>query len=210
MYCSLSRGVPEPHIATLLRISPGKLGVQPENFRAMVDELQKLGFRPQRRKFIVGIMVMGQLSSSTWKEKIHFYERFGWSEHEVLDAFMKHPRFMSASADKITRALDLLVNPMGCDPSVLIKWPQILTLNFERTLVPRCAFHHVLVSKGLVGPGSLLQMLSHLRSLSLESFELSCAEKDPQLLRLYVRKFLASRRSVIFSRMMESSDQKKK
>ncbi|KAH6769754.1 hypothetical protein C2S52_014557 [Perilla frutescens var. hirtella] len=191
-------GVPAHHIVMMLKTSPGKIAVKPESFRAIVGEVQKLGIKPHRRNFVVGVMVMRQLSSSKWKEKIEFYKRVGWSEQQVLDAFRKHPRFMAASMDKITRSLDLLADRMGCDLSVLIRRPQILTLNFERTIVPRCAFYQVLLSKGLVEQGSMLEMMECLRSLSIESFVMSYAERDHLLLRLYIRKFLGLGKSRSF------------
>lgn len=189
-------GVPARHIAILLKARPGKIAVKPENFRAIVEELQRFGLEPYKRSFIRGIMVKRQLSCSTWNEKIKSYEKVGWSEHEVLDAFRIHPRFMTASVDKIMRSLDLLADRMGCDRSVLITRPQILMLNFEKTIVPRCAFYQVLVSKGLVEQGSLLQMMECLQRLSVENFVVNYAEKDHELLKLYIRKFLASRKSI--------------
>lgn len=179
-------GVPESHISALLRVSPRRIAVAPESFRLIVEEVLKLGFSPVTKAFITGLTVMRQLSSSSWKEKVEYYTRWGWSEHQVLDAFKKNPRIMAVSKDKISRILNFIINTMNCDVSVFTIRPGLLLLSFEERIVPRCDFFKVLLAKGLVKQHSSLgmmlvcpQRLFHKKYV--ERFE----EKYPELSKLY-------------------------
>ncbi|KAI3469416.1 hypothetical protein Pfo_026079 [Paulownia fortunei] len=187
-------GVPESHVAALLKISSRRIAIDPEIFRETVQEVQKLGLNPRKKIFIRGIIVMRELSCATWKEKIKLYKSWGWSEHQVLDAFRKHPRIMAASHDKISRIMDLFANKMACDFSVLLRRPQILSLGFEKTIAPRCAFYQVLLSKGLIKQdSSLAAMLECPQRLFLARYVLRFKEEAPELLKLYQETLSASK-----------------
>ncbi|KAH6808744.1 hypothetical protein C2S51_026527 [Perilla frutescens var. frutescens] len=186
-------GVPDSHIASLLRAAPRRIAVDPASFRATVDEVLKLGFSPLTKGFITGLIVMRQLSSSSWKEKIEYYKRWGWSEHQVRDAIRKNPRIMATSKDKIAKILDFLINRMACDISVLTTRPVIILLSFEERIAPRYAFYQVLLSKGLIKGSSLGQMLICPQRLFFKKFVQRYEEKDPELLKLYEETFSISK-----------------
>ncbi|KAL8487532.1 hypothetical protein ACS0TY_024005 [Phlomoides rotata] len=179
-------GVPDSHIASLLKISPRRLAIDPESFRATVEEAKKLGLKPCKKIFIIGLTVMRELSSTSWREKIDHYKRWGLSEDQVLTAFRKHPRFMAASKDKITRIMKFFINEMGGDLSALITRPSIMSLSFESNITPRFAVYQFLLSKRLVKQDiSFSQMLSCPRRLFLDRYVLRYAEETPKLLKVY-------------------------
>ncbi|KAH6756207.1 hypothetical protein C2S53_004306 [Perilla frutescens var. hirtella] len=182
-------GVPESHIAALLRVAPRRIAVDPASFRSTVEEVLKLGFSHLRKNFITGLIVMRQLSSSSWKEKIEYYMRWGWSEQQVRDAIRKSPQIMSISKDKIAKILDFLINRMACDISVLTFKPGLMMLSFEETIAPRYAFYQVLLSKGLIKSSRLVPMLSCPQRLFFKRFVQCYVEKDPELLKLYKETF---------------------
>ncbi|XP_058211713.1 transcription termination factor MTERF15, mitochondrial-like [Rhododendron vialii] len=93
---------------------------------------------------------MISVSKLAWKKKIEVYKKWGLSEDEILGAFGKYPWFMMVSEEKITRMMDLLVNKMGLESSRVSKGPQLLSLSFEKRIVPRCLVYQALQAKGLI------------------------------------------------------------
>ncbi|KAH6769753.1 hypothetical protein C2S52_014556 [Perilla frutescens var. hirtella] len=186
-------GVPDSHIAALLRAAPRRIAVDPASFRSTVEEVLKLGFSPLTKNFITGLIVMRQLSSSSWKEKIEYYMRWGWSEQQVRDAIRKCPQIMSISKDKIAKILDFLINRMACDISVLTFRPGLMMLSFEKTIAPRYAFYQVLLSKGLIKSSRLVPMMWCPQRLLFKRFVQRYEEKDPELLKLYEETFSKSK-----------------
>lgn len=179
-------GVPDDHIASLLKISPRRLAVDPESFRVIVEEAKKLGLKPWKKIFIIGITVMRELSSASWREKINCYKRWGFSEDQILDAFRKYPRFMAVSEDKISRIMEFFVKEMGGNFSAIINRPSLMSLSFESNIVPRFAVYQFLLSKRLVKQDiSLSQVLGCPQRLFLDRYVLRYAEEAPEILKVY-------------------------
>lgn len=84
-------GVSEPHIAEFMKISPFGLSADHDSFRGIVEEVQKVGFDPLKKNFVLGIIVMREVSISLWKEKTILYKRWGWSDDQLMEAFRKNP-----------------------------------------------------------------------------------------------------------------------
>ncbi|XP_057772012.1 uncharacterized protein LOC130991683 isoform X2 [Salvia miltiorrhiza] len=178
-------GVPESHIAALLRAAPRRIALDPGNFKLAVQEVIDLGFNPATKGFITALKVMRQLNSLSWREKVKHYTRWGWSEDQVFDAIRKYPLMMAVSKEKITKISDLIINTMACDASIFMTRPVIFTLSFEGRIAPRCAFYQVLLSKGLVRRSSLASMIVRTPSLFVEKYVKPFGEEDPELLKLY-------------------------
>ncbi|XP_057773760.1 uncharacterized protein LOC130993058 [Salvia miltiorrhiza] len=178
-------GVPESHIAALLRAASRGLALDPGNFKLTVQEVINLGFNPATKAFIRGLKVMRQLNSLSWREKVKHYTRWGWSEDQVLYAIRKYPLMMAVSKEKITKISDLIINTMACDASIFMTRPVIFTLSFEGRIAPRCAFYQVLLSKGLVRESSLASIIVCKPSLFVEKYVKRFGEEDPELLKLY-------------------------
>lgn len=179
-------GVSKSHIAEFMKISPFGLSADHESFRVIVEEVQKVGFDPLNKNFVVGIITMREVNISLWKEKVILYKSWGWSDDQLMEAFRKNPRMMAVSKDKLTRIHDLLVNKMGCDLSLIILRPRIFMFSFEKNIAPRCAWYQVLKSKGLIKQGfSFIHMLTCPNWLFLEKYVQYNATNDPEMLKVY-------------------------
>lgn len=186
-------GVPESHIAHLLKICSILIALDPECFRLTTEEVLGLGINPKTKNFILGLKVKRELSRSSWKEKIEFYTRWGWSEDQFLETIRRSPQIMSVSQDKSAKIMDLITKKMGRDVSLFMSRPILLSLSFEKRVVPRCAFYQALLSRGLVRPSSLGMMLGSTQRLFLEKYVKQFVEKDPELQKVYEEIFSQSK-----------------
>ncbi|CAK7351309.1 unnamed protein product [Dovyalis caffra] len=139
-------GVPRKNIALLFRYRFSNL----ETFKKLIQEVTLMGFHPSKSQFVVAIMCLRSMSTSTWDKKIDVLKRWGLSQDEILAAFVRYPCFMSLSKAKIMGVMDLFVNKLGWDSSYLAKNPSISSYSLEKRLIPRALVLQFLVSKGLV------------------------------------------------------------
>ena len=88
--------------------------------------------------------------------------------------------------EKITKAMDFLVNKMGWPSAHIAKNPTILFLSLEKRIIPRCSVIQILQAKGLVkkdlGPARFI--IPSERSF-LERFVIKFQDDVPQLLNVY-------------------------
>ncbi|PNT11219.1 hypothetical protein POPTR_011G005100v4 [Populus trichocarpa] len=146
----LENGVPMKNIALSVRIKPGIMLSNLENFKRLVQKASLMGFHPSKSQFVVAIVLLRSMTTSTWEKKLDVYRRWGLSQEEILAAFVKNPWFMSLSEEKITAVMDLFVNQLGWESSYLAKNPTIPSYSLDKRLVPRALLLQFLVSKGLV------------------------------------------------------------
>ena len=65
-----------------------------------------MDFNPLKIKFVLAVLALIKMTKSTW-------EKWGWTEEEILVVFKKNPWCMMASENKITGVMDILVNMVG-------------------------------------------------------------------------------------------------
>ncbi|KAK7843790.1 hypothetical protein CFP56_011916 [Quercus suber] len=82
--------------------------------------------------------------------KLELYKRWGWSKDVALLAFKRRPHCMLLSEEKITEAMDFLVNKMGCPSAVIARNPIIILFNLEKRIIPRCLVIQSLLAEGLL------------------------------------------------------------
>ncbi|CAL1360763.1 unnamed protein product [Linum trigynum] len=109
-----------------------------------------MGFEPGKMMFIDVISTFASLAKSTRQGKFDVYMRWGLSEEEVSAAFQKRPFFLNPSEEQITGVMDLFVNKLRWDASLVAMNPVIVSLSLKKRLLPRAAVLEFLTSKGLV------------------------------------------------------------
>ena len=152
-------GVPKSNIAGLLMNRPMAFMVRPNLFRENLEEVKKMGFNPSQMKFVIAIHAMRAMGKSTWERKSDVYKRWGWSEEEIRLAFIKLPRCMTHSEDKIMATMDFFVNKMGRESSLIARRPLLISLSLEKRIIPRYSVIQVLLSKGLIKNDTSLVVL---------------------------------------------------
>ncbi|KAG5229760.1 transcription termination factor MTERF [Salix suchowensis] len=139
------------------------------------------------------LMVMGLLSKSGWERRLGVYKSWGWSEEDVLAAFIKEPWCMMTSDDKIMAVMDFLVNNMDCEPSFIAKKPYLLKPGLKTTFIPRASVVHFLLSERLIEKKpNLVTLFLCSEKMFLEKFVYRF-EEAPQLLKLYNEKLNLSK-----------------
>ncbi|KAJ4823472.1 hypothetical protein Tsubulata_034632 [Turnera subulata] len=119
-----------------------------------VEELKKMGFSPLNVKFVVGLKALDAHSKSSWRKKLEVYKRWGWTEEEVLGMFKRYPWCMTCSEEKISGVMDIFVNKLGWDLSVIARYPNAFSFSLERRIVPRDSVIQFLLSKELIKKNS--------------------------------------------------------
>lgn len=81
--------------------------------------------------------------------------------------------------------MDILVNQLGLESSIIVKRPVLLGLSLEKRVLPRCSVLKILLSKGLINKKRSGFALLCPERLFLEKF-VTCYEVEaPQLLKIY-------------------------
>ncbi|RVX22206.1 hypothetical protein CK203_001515 [Vitis vinifera] len=188
-------GVPKSNIAGLLMNRPMAFMVRPNLFRENLEEVKKMGFNPSQMKFVIAIHAMRAMGKSTWERKIDAYKRWGWSEEEIRLAFIKLPRCMTHSEDKIMATMDFFVNKMGRESSLIARRPLLISLSLEKRIIPRYSVIQVLLSKGLIkNDTSLVVLFESTEKMFLRKFVNGFKEEASQLMKLYQEKINLSKK----------------
>ncbi|KAM3404966.1 hypothetical protein ACQJBY_007830 [Aegilops geniculata] len=91
-----------------------------------------------------------RLSPVTWKRRIDNYLSLGWTEELVKLAFVRHPYCMSVSDDKVRRVSHFFADKLGWSPEYVSASPMLISLSYEKRLLPRYQVLDILVSRGVI------------------------------------------------------------
>ncbi|XP_058110273.1 transcription termination factor MTERF8, chloroplastic-like [Magnolia sinica] len=179
-------GVPESKISRLITLQPAALLKTAEQFNEIVAMVKEMGFDPSSGNFILAIRVISMMSRSNWEEKVNVYRSLGWSEDEFLSAFKVQPNCMMTSAKKIKSVMSFFTNEMDWKPSDLSRYPCILLLSLEKTIIPRCSVLRILMSKGLIEKQSSVHKALIISEKAFsERFMVKYQESIPEILTMY-------------------------
>ncbi|GFP85638.1 hypothetical protein PHJA_000707500 [Phtheirospermum japonicum] len=178
------RGVPQSVIVSLIMRQPCVLLTNEEKLAVHVDRAVEMGFDVSRSTFVHAIHMFAGLSESTLKRKMEVYRRCGWSESDVIAAFLKHPICMGLSEKNITATMDFLVDALGCKPGAIAQCPVPLSYSLEKRIKPRCLVAGILIEKGLLKKRTL-RMLKISEEEFLERYIVKYEKDIPELLDIY-------------------------
>ncbi|KAF5205268.1 Mitochondrial transcription termination factor family protein [Thalictrum thalictroides] len=180
-----SYGVPESNIKKLLLRTSSTLWTA-NWMNEILEQVKKMKFDPAKYEFVKAIDVLLSLSKSSWEAKINIYKMWGWSEEEIYMAFTKQTQCMKLSKKKIMGTMEFIVNKMGYDPLLCVKYPLLLALSLEKRVIPRLLVLRVLISDGLVRKDcSIYTLLCMTDEKFKEIFLTKFVEKIPKLLDVY-------------------------
>ncbi|KAG2697353.1 hypothetical protein I3760_07G101900 [Carya illinoinensis] len=143
-------GVPQSIISFLVTNFPSTAFVKHTRFAEAIHELKEMGYDTSKTVIVYAIQVLLRMSEPELESKLEFYRRWGWSKDVALLAFKRHPNCMLLSDKKITKAMDFLVNKMGCSSTNIARNPTVLFFSLEKRIMPRCSVIQILIAKGLV------------------------------------------------------------
>ncbi|KAI4369668.1 hypothetical protein MLD38_018085 [Melastoma candidum] len=181
-------GVPDNSIQFLLRNHPNCLWASSAKFDHALERVKSMGCDPSKVKFVVTLHVLTGLAKSTWERKVSMFGRWGWSEEDTLQAFVKFPQCMMVSEEKLTAMMEYFVNKMGLKPNYVASHPVIISMSLKNRIIPRCTVVEVLVSKKLIRPVSLLTYLALPDTYFVDKFVSPYSKEHPFLQKMYLDK----------------------
>ncbi|XP_038977175.1 transcription termination factor MTERF8, chloroplastic-like [Phoenix dactylifera] len=143
-------GMPASVIFTLLITHPKSLVKAADQFENTFNAIKGMGVSPSTSMFAHALGVFSRLPKSTMEKKLENYLSLGWSQEQLLGAFAKHPYCMTASDEKVRRNMEFFAEKLKWGPAYVSAYPVVLSLSFEKRIVPRCLVLEMLASKGLV------------------------------------------------------------
>ncbi|CAK8530929.1 unnamed protein product [Lathyrus sativus] len=180
----LKNGVPESKVGILFLNWYSVFTQNPPVFEKAVMELMELGFNPKTTFFTVALRAKIN-GKSHWQNKIDVYKKWGWSQEDIVSAFLKHPWCMLASVDKIEAVMKFFVNHIGWESSVLAKHPILILMSLEKRLIPRAFVLKYLESKGLVKDAKSGTPFKVSEDVFLKKFVNCFEEEASYLLKMY-------------------------
>ncbi|CAG7881262.1 unnamed protein product [Brassica rapa] len=180
-------GVPGKCIQLLLTHFPEAVMQKSHEFREITKQAKGMGFNPQKTTFVLAIHALsGKGNRSIWDKCFEVYQRWGWSEEDIMCAFKKHPHCMMLSERKINRTMEFLVEEMKMAPRSIAGCPVVLFFSLDKRIIPRCSVVKVLVSKGMVKEDwSLTSLLVPVEKVFLEKLVIKYQEELPELMDVY-------------------------
>jgi mTERF domain-containing protein len=179
-------GVPHYVISSFLMNNPRTAFSNHTKFVGAVNEVKEMGFDPLKTTFVIAIHVFSIIRQPMLESKLEFYKKWGWSKEVALLAFKKQPICMLLSEEKITKAMNFLVNKMGYPSADIARHPTVIFFSLEKRIIPRCSVIQILKAKGLVKfdlcPASFMLPSD---KCFLEKYVIKFQDDVPQLLNIY-------------------------
>ncbi|ONK55675.1 uncharacterized protein A4U43_UnF280 [Asparagus officinalis] len=180
-----SCGIPNTSIAKLVGLHPRVILMPNENFKVTVELIREMGFNPLSTMFVHGVAAVSRFNHSTWKKKLGVYKSLGWSQKEVMSAFVRQPFCMLLSEKKIRKAMDFYVKELKWGPSFLSVHPVLLNLSLEKRVMPRCSVTSLLEAEGLMTKSSSVHFLMITEKDFLDKYVIRYKNQIPKLLDAY-------------------------
>uniref|UniRef100_A0A7N0UYK3 Uncharacterized protein n=1 Tax=Kalanchoe fedtschenkoi TaxID=63787 RepID=A0A7N0UYK3_KALFE len=180
-------GLSDKMIMMFLKSRPTAFLSSTARFREVAIKVKEMGFDPDKYNFHEAINVFLSVNEKTWDRKVEIFNKWGWTDAEVLSAFKKQPRCMLQSDNKVEGIMDYLVNNMELRPSFAAQNPNVLMCSLKQRIIPRCSIIRHLLLKGVM-TGKDFKFSSVLivsEPYFLSTYLTKHKERHPELLDLY-------------------------
>jgi mTERF domain-containing protein len=179
-------GVPQSAISSLVSNYPAEAFTTHTRFVEAVDEVTEMGFDPSKTVFVLAIQVLVKMRKPKLESKLELYKRWGWSKDMALSAFKRHPNCMLLSEEKITKAMDFLVNKIGWPSTNIAINPSVLSFSLEKRIMPRFSVIQILQANGLVKNDlSSASFILPSERYFVEKYLIKFQDNVPELLNVY-------------------------
>ncbi|XP_040381648.1 uncharacterized protein LOC102709985 [Oryza brachyantha] len=142
-------GATDDVIVKLVMTHPKALMHRLSPFEESLVAMEELGIRPCSRMFPYSFGLFARLHPRRWKRRMDNYLSLGWTKEQVTEAFVRHPYCMSVSNDKVRRIWQFVTKRLGWSLEYVVASPVLLSLSYEKRIVPRCMVLNLLASRGL-------------------------------------------------------------
>lgn len=146
--------------------------------------MKELGVSPSHGIFPHAFGVIARMYPSKWKCKMDNYLSLGWTEEQVKQAFVRHPYCLSVSVDKVTLIWHFFADKLGWTPEYVSASPMLISLSYEKRLLPRYRVLDILASKGVIRRIRISHLILGEKKF-VEKYVTNYLEKIPQVLEAY-------------------------
>ncbi|KAJ1268181.1 hypothetical protein BS78_07G117300 [Paspalum vaginatum] len=180
-----NHGVTEEVIVKLIITHPKALVHRSTRFNEGLAAMKDLGVSPDSGVFPYAFGLFAKIHQSKWDHRIENYLSLGWTEEQIRRAFIRHPYCMSVSDDKVRQRMQFLNEKLGLGPEQVASCPVVLSLSYEKRLLPRCMVLDILVSRGVIKNGIRISHLLMPEKKFMERYVNRYREEVPQVVEAY-------------------------
>ncbi|CAL5037649.1 unnamed protein product [Urochloa decumbens] len=111
---------------------------------------EELGLKRESRMFRRALALVAFMSKEDVTRKIELFQKFGFTQDQVLVIIRKAPLVLPLSEGKIRRVTHFLMRHIGLEAPYIVQRPALFMYSLERRLLPRHWLLKVLREKGLL------------------------------------------------------------
>ncbi|KAK1551640.1 hypothetical protein Q3G72_001803 [Acer saccharum] len=181
-----SCGIVGSQLSMLLKIRP-RLFLQNESkLRELVSRVSDLGFSVNSRMFVHALSTVCGLSEETFERKLELFTGFGFTKHQIMEMFHKHPSMFRRSEEQLKLGIDFFLNKPELKKEALIRRPCCLNFSPANRLIPRYKVMQILKSKRLLKKEpSFVSVVTLSEEKFLEKYVAKFREDAEDLLAVY-------------------------
>ncbi|KAL5197304.1 hypothetical protein ABZP36_000816 [Zizania latifolia] len=178
-------GASDAVIVKLLTTHPKALMHRSSLFEESLAAVKELGISPSSGMFPYSFGLFARMHPTKWKLRMDNYLSLGWTEEQVKQAFVRHPYCMSVSDHKVRRIWQFFAEKLGWSPEYVAGSPMLLSLSFEKRILPRHAVLSLLASRGEFKRSIKVSHLVMAEKKFVERYVTSYQEAIPEVVEAY-------------------------
>lgn len=128
-----------------------------------LDYIHRTGISSESKMYKYVVTIIGVSRSDTIREKVANFERFGFSEDEVLQFFGRSPLLLTLSVEKVQRSMTFVMGTMKLPAKTVCDYPFLLFCSLEVLLKPRVLLVSKIRDMGLGPQIDVCRMMTALR-----------------------------------------------
>ncbi|XP_042496544.1 transcription termination factor MTERF5, chloroplastic-like [Macadamia integrifolia] len=145
-----SHGIVGSQLSALFRRQPALFLKRESAVRELVRRVVEMGVSADSRMFVYALHIISCMSPETLRRKFEFFQGFGFSQEECMTMFKKQPPLFGCSEEKLKFGIEVFMNAIGVEKTVLVQRPMCLMYSVEKRVIPRYRVIELLKSKRLL------------------------------------------------------------
>lgn len=156
-------GVAKPNLAFLQQCGIGACEIpgmnlyssrlfimNPKSLQEAAERVEELGLKRGSQMFRRALALVAFMSKEDVTRKLELFQKFGFSQDQVLVIVRKAPLVLPLTEEKIRRVMHFLMRDVGLEAPYIVQRPALFMYSLERRLLPRHWLLKVLREKGLL------------------------------------------------------------
>ncbi|XP_042497121.1 uncharacterized protein LOC122075955 [Macadamia integrifolia] len=182
-----SHGIVGSQLSVLFKRQPSLFLYKESALRDQLRRVVEMGFSADSMMFVHALHTISSMSPETLRRKFELFQGFGFSEEECLAMFKKMPVLFRCSEVKLKSGIEVFMNTVGFEKTVLVQRPTCLMFSLENRTIPRYRVIEILISKRLLKkePNIFVQVLKLTEKKFLDKFVSRFKDDAEELLIAY-------------------------